>query len=55
MKKGLHGFHIHQFGDLGDSCKAAGAHFNPYNKTHGAPIDKNRHLGDLGNIEANVS
>jgi hypothetical protein len=26
---GLHGFHVHQFGNLSDSCKGAGAHFNP--------------------------
>jgi Cu/Zn superoxide dismutase len=26
---GLHGFHVHQFGNLSDSCKGAGGHFNP--------------------------
>lgn len=29
LAKGKHGFHIHEKGDLGDDCKAAGAHFNP--------------------------
>ena len=51
---GIHGFHIHQFGDCssGDG-KSAGGHFNPANKDHGAPSDEIRHAGDLGNITAN--
>ncbi|EPB74605.1 copper/zinc superoxide dismutase [Ancylostoma ceylanicum] len=28
----------------------AGAHYNPFNRTHGAPNDTARHIGDLGNI-----
>ncbi|XP_044263391.1 superoxide dismutase [Cu-Zn]-like [Tribolium madens] len=52
LPKGKHGFHIHEKGALGDGCKAAGGHFNPDKKDHGAPEDAVRHVGDLGNIIA---
>jgi hypothetical protein len=31
LTPGLHGVHIHQFGNLSDNCNAAGPHFNPFN------------------------
>jgi len=37
-----HGFHVHEKGDLGDACKAAGGHYNPHHKPHGAPVDVER-------------
>ncbi|KAG1822774.1 superoxide dismutase, partial [Suillus subaureus] len=48
----LRGFHIHSLGDLSNGCMSTGSHFNPYDKTHGAPSDSVRHVGDLGNIES---
>jgi Cu-Zn family superoxide dismutase len=56
LKPGLHGFHIHEYGDITDeSGKLAGSHFNPNKQAHGGPEDQNRHGGDLGNISADVS
>lgn len=53
LKPGKHGFHIHQWGNCSASDgTSAGGHFNPGNKSHGAPTDSVRHVGDLGNIVA---
>jgi Cu-Zn family superoxide dismutase len=52
LKPGLHGFHIHEAGNIENHCNGCCAHFNPFNTTHGGPNDKIRHVGDLGNVTA---
>ncbi len=55
LTPGLHGFHIHEKGDCGDTGKAAGPHFNPDAAPHGYLAKDgftHAHAGDFGNIEA---
>ncbi|KAL7065428.1 hypothetical protein AAHC03_05676 [Spirometra sp. Aus1] len=49
-----HGFHVHEFGRLGNNCLDAGAHYNPLNMNHGGIQTPVRHIGDLGNLQSDA-
>ncbi len=56
LSPGKHGFHIHAFGDCSaPDGKSAAGHYNPTGQPHAGPEQEKRHMGDLGNIEADNS
>ncbi len=54
-KNALHGFHVHEYGDMSEKCESMCAHFNPTKQQHGAPGQKHRHVGDLGNLKTDAN
>mmetsp|Transcript_10565 Transcript_10565/g.20794 ORF Transcript_10565/g.20794 Transcript_10565/m.20794 type:complete len:155 (+) Transcript_10565:82-546(+) len=54
LAPGKHGLAILVAGDLSNPPTSLGEHFNPHGKNHGAPDAEERHVGSLGNVEADA-
>jgi Cu-Zn family superoxide dismutase len=55
LEPGEHGFHVHEFGVWSEDGMASGAHFNPTGAAHAGHDTSKRHVGDLGNVQADSS
>ncbi len=56
LAPGKHGFHIHELGDCSaPDGTSAGGHYNPDGNPHAGPDKAKRHMGDMGNLEADSS
>ena len=55
LAPGKHGFHVHEWGNLStEDGTGCGGHFNPHGAAHGDATADPRHVGDLGNLEADA-
>lgn len=55
LAPGLHGFHIHEFGDCSAADgSSAGGHFNPSGEPHGSPDNEKHHAGDMPQLVADA-
>lgn len=56
ISPGAHGFHVHDDGTCEPAdINASGGHYNPFGAQHGDRAANVKHLGDLGNIDANAA
>lgn len=55
LTPGPHGYHIHDSPNCSspDGSSAKG-HYNPHEQTHGSPHHVNKHVGDMGNLDADA-
>ncbi|XP_048459159.1 superoxide dismutase [Cu-Zn]-like isoform X2 [Rhincodon typus] len=53
LEPGKHGLYVCSLGNITNGYMSSGVHYNPCEKRHGGPEDADRHVGDLGNVEAN--
>lgn len=53
LTPGKHGIHIYSSGNIQNHGEMLKNHYNPKNLTHGHPLNKESHAGDLGNLDVN--
>uniref|UniRef100_F6Y0R2 Superoxide dismutase copper chaperone n=1 Tax=Xenopus tropicalis TaxID=8364 RepID=F6Y0R2_XENTR len=48
LSPGLHGIHVHEFGDISNGCESCGEHYNPHRNSHGGPGEDDRVYDIIG-------